>query len=95
MALDVGAVTLDYSVSPRTEIVERYARVLKGYDEGDCWRVAANGHVFIEMDYEAMTNHAWQHIASHDFKAAEAHQIMRWVRGLPWRDGMVMLHMGW
>ena len=95
MALDVGAVTLNYSVSPRTEVVERYARELKEYDEVDCWRVASDGHVFLELMYDTMANHAMGYIRAKSLTSPEAHQVMRWVRGLPWRGETIMLHLGW
>ena len=45
--------------------------------------------------YGAMANHAMEYIESKSLSSSEAHQVMRWVRGLPWRGEVVMLHLGW
>ena len=95
MAMDVGAVTLDYSVSPRTRLTERYARELKEYDEDDCWRVASDGHVFLDIEYDMMVRHAETYISSERLVPAEAQQIMDWIEGLPWHRETVILHFGW
>lgn len=95
MAMDVGAVTIDYSVSPPTDVVERYTRELKEYDEGECWRVASDGHVFLDIEYDTMARHATTHISAEKLTPAEAQQIMDWVEGLPWQREAVILHFGW
>ena len=95
MAIDVGAVTIDYSVKPRNGLVERYARKLKQYDEGECWRIASHGHVFLDIEYDMMVRHAATYISSEGLAQPEAQQIMVWVEGLPWQRGTVILHFGW
>ena len=35
-----------------------------------------------------------EYIESKSLNSSEAHQVMRWVRGLPWLGGVVMLHLG-
>ncbi len=93
--MDVGAVTFDYSVSPPTPLVEQYARELKEYGEGECWRVASNGHVFLDIEYDMMVRHAATYISSERLAPREAQQIMDWVEGLPWQRDSVILHFGW
>ena len=56
MAFDVGVVTFDYSVRPPAGPVEDFTRELKQYDEGETWRIASNGHVFLDVEYETAAN---------------------------------------
>ena len=62
------------------------------------WRATAGrcrmGQVFIELAYQTMASHAMEYIESKSLNSSEAHQVMRWVRGLPWLGGVVMLHLG-
>ena len=97
MTFDVGVVTFDYSVRPPAGPVEGFARDLKEYGEGETWRVASDGHVFLDLEYEAAVNLAMEYISSRGLSSAEAHQILRWVRSLSWQDNhdIVTLHFGW
>ena len=97
MTFDVGVVTIDYSVRPPSGLVEEFARELKEYDEGDTWRVASDGHVFLDLEYETAVDLALEYISSRGLSSAEAHQILRWVRSLSWQDNhdIVTLHFGW
>ena len=97
MAFDVGVVTFDYSVRPPAGLVEEFARELKEYGEGETWRVGSHGHVFLDLEYETAVDLAMEYISSRGLSSAEAHQILRWVRSLPWQDNrdIVTLHFGW
>ena len=97
MALDVGVVQIDYSQAQPYGAAYQYAWELMAYDdlEGDCWKVSDGGQVFIELAYETMARHAMEYIEAKSLTSSEAHQVMRWVRGLPWRGEVVMLHLGW
>ena len=97
MGLDVGVVQIDYSQTRPFGAAYQYAWELMAYDDlgGDCWKVSVGGQVFSELAYETMANHAMGYIESKDLNSSEGHQVMRWVRGLPWRGGVVMLHLGW
>ena len=97
MAFDVGVVTFDYSVRPPAGLVEEFARELKEYDEGDTWRVASDGHVFLDLEYETAVNLAMGYISSRCLTSADAHKVLRWVKSLPWQDNhdLVTLHFGW
>lgn len=93
--MDVGSVTIDYSIKPRNGLVERYARELKEYGEGECWRVASDGHVFLDIEYDMIVRHTTSYISSARLSPAEAQQITDWVEGLPWQRETVILHFGW
>ena len=97
MGLDVGVVQIDYSQARPSGAAYKYAWELMAYDDidDDCWKVSSGGQVFIELGYDTMASHAMEYIESKSLTLSEAHQVMRWVRGLPWRGGVVMLHLGW
>ncbi len=97
MALDVGVVEIDYSRARPSGAAYRYARELIAFNDGDgdCWKVSSEGQVFIEMAFETMAAHAMEYIDSSGLTSTDAHQIMRWIRGLPWQVDVIMLHLGW
>ena len=95
MALDVGVVEIDYSRARPYGAAYKYARELTTFDDGSCWRVSSGGQVFIELEFGTMASHAMGYIDSNRLSATDAHEVMRWVRGLPWQGEVVMLHLGW
>ena len=97
MALDVGVVQIDYSQARPMGAAYKYAWELMAYDdlEGDCWKVSDGGQVFIELACQTMASHAMEYIEAKSLSSTEAHQVMRWVRDLPWWGEVVMLHLGW
>ena len=97
MGLDVGVVQIDYSQARPSGAAYKYAWELMAYDDidGDCWKVSSGGQVFIELGYDTMANHAMEYIKAKSLTSSEAHQVMRWIRGLPWRGRTIMLHLGW
>ena len=60
MALDVGAVTIDYSVVSPSGAAYTYAHELVEYEdiEEDYWKIAAGWNVFLETEYDTMVGHA-------------------------------------
>ena len=97
MGLDVGIVQIDYSQARPSGAAYWYTWELMAFDDedGDCWRVSSEGQVFIEMAFETMAAHAMEYIDSSGLTSTDAHQIMRWIRGLPWQVDVIMLHLGW
>ena len=93
--MDVGVIErIDYQYSPLGAAIG-YASHLKWYGEDEFWKMDAGGDVIVEIEYETTVFHAMDYITKSGLASAEAHQVMRWVRTLPWRDdGMVMLHLG-
>ncbi len=96
MGLDVGIVQIDYSRARPYGAAYRYARELMTVDDygGDCWKVSSGGQVFIELAFETMAAHAMEYIDSSGLTSNDAHQVMRWIRNLPWEGDVVMLHLG-
>ena len=94
MGLGVGVVQIDYLDRPRGAAY-RFAWHLDGEWDDDSWEVSSGENVFAEFDYDRLANRAYRFIVSEGLAFAEAHQVVRWVRGLPWRGRTIMLHMGW
>ena len=94
MGLDVGVVQIDYLDRPGGAAY-RFAWHLAGEWDDDAWEVSSGDNVVAEFDYGHLTNRAYRFIVSENLSSNEAHQIMRWVRSLPWRGRTIMLHLGW
>ena len=96
MSLDVGVVQIDYSEARPSGAAYKYAcELMEYYDvEEDYWKVSAGWNVFIELGHDTMVNHARGYIESKDLSGTEADEVMGWVSALPWRDDLVMLHLG-
>ena len=94
MGLDVGVVKIDYLGYPGRAANQFAWKLAEEWDER-CWQVWSEGNVFIELEYQTMVERAARFISSEDLGATDAHQVMRWVRTLPWRGEVVMLHLNW
>ena len=94
MRLDVGIVQIGYLDRPRGAAY-RFARHLAGEWDDDSWEVSSGENVFPEYDYDHLLGRAYRFVVSDGLASAEAHQVMWWVRGLPWRGRTIMLHLGW
>ena len=94
MGLDIGVVQIDYLRQPRS-VAYHFAWDLAREWDDECWQVSSGANVFIELGYEHMVERAGRYISSEGLGASDAHQVMRWVRMLPWRGDVVMLHLGW
>lgn len=95
MALDIGAVTIDYSAVSPYGAASKYALELMEYEdiEEDYWKVTAGWHVFLELMHSTMVSHAMGYIQENGLTETEANEIVSWVTGLPWQGGRVMLHL--
>ena len=94
MSLDIGVVQIEYLRQPREAAYKFAWHLAREWDER-YWEVSSGPNVFIELEYEHMVERARRYIASEGLGVNEAHHIMRWVRALPWRGEVVMLHLGW
>ena len=94
MGLDIGAVNIDY-LDRSSGAAYRFAWHLAGEWDDNTWEVYSNANVFAEYDYDHLTNRAQRFIETERLAFDEAHQVMRWVRNLPWRGSTVMLHLNW
>ena len=96
MGLDVGVVRLRYLDRPpgaAYKFAWHLAEMAHWDDE--CWQVSSGENVFVEFDHDHMISRATEYIESDGLVSSDADQVMRWVRGLPWENGTIMLHLGW
>ena len=94
MGLDIGAVNINYLARP-SGAAYRFAWHLAGQWDDQTWEVYSSANVFAEYEYDHLVRRAEEYISAEGLGSAEAHEVMRWVRNLPWRGSTVMLHMGW
>ena len=94
MGLDIGVVKIDYLGQPGSAAYHFAWHLAREWDD-ECWQVSSGANVFIELGYDHMVERAVRYIASEGLGVSDAHQVMRWVRTLPWRGEVVMLHLGW
>ena len=96
MALDVGAVTIDYSLARPSGAAYSYAHELMEFEDivEDYWKVTSGWNVFIELKHDTMVGHAEGYVRENGLTKSEAHEVMGWVESLPWVDNRVMLHLG-
>ena len=94
MGLDVGVVRIEYLRQPGSAAYHFAWHLAREWDD-ECWQVSSGANVFIELGYDHVVERAARYIESKGLGASDAHQVMRWVRGLPWRGDVVMLHLGW
>ena len=92
MGLDIGAVNIDYLDRP-SGAAYRFAWHLAGEWDDQIWEVYSDANVFAEFDYGHLISRAQDYISAEGLESAEARQVMRWVRNLPWRGRTVMLHL--
>ena len=93
MGLSVGTVQIDYWAP--IGAAYNFAWNLAEELDDRCWQVSGEGNAFIELEYELMVERAARFIEIGELGATDAHAVMRWVRGLPWRGEVVMLHLAW
>ena len=68
---------------------------LAGEDDDGSWQAWSDGNTFAQFDRHHLVTRAQEYIAAEGLGPEEACEVMDWAEGLPWRDGMVTLHMAW
>ncbi len=94
MSMHVGTVNIEYLKYPGdapTKFLWHVAANPSMYD----WEVWGEGNLFLEFTYGSAVERASEYVRSEGIGSKEAHQVFRWIRGLPWRRNVVMLHLGW
>ena len=94
MSMHVGSVNIDYLDYPGdapTKFLWYVASNPSMYD----WEIWSDGNYIVEYTYERAIELSWEYVRSENIRANEAHQVFRWIRGLPWKGDVVMLHLSW
>ena len=94
MGLDIGAVQIEYMDRPNGAAY-RFAWHLAGHWDDESWQVFSGENVFTEYGYDHLVRVANDYILSARLGDTQAYDVLTWVRGLPWRNGTVMRHLGW
>ena len=94
MGLDVAEVRTSFLDRPRGSAY-RFAWYLAGEGDEGSWQVWSDGNAFMQFDYDRLLKRAEDYVSAEGLGAADAREVMGWAEGLPWRDGVVMLHMAW
>ena len=101
MGLDVGVVTIQYLERPQepvyrflNELLNEAAEGLEVEDDDDwVWEGSWEGNSLVEFsqDYLERRTIAW---ATNNNVGDDGRAVLaNWVSALPWRDGMIMLHL--
>ena len=94
MSMHVGSVDIEYLEYPGdapTKFLWYVASNPSMYD----WEVWSDGNHFVEYTYDRAIERSWEYTKSENVGVNEAHQVFRWIRGLPWKREVVMLHLSW
>ena len=94
MALDVFEVQTGSLGRPQGAAY-RFAWHLASDEDNESWEVWSDGNCFLQTYQDRLVARAQEYIASEGLGATDAGEVMQWVEGLPWRDGVVTLHMAW
>ncbi len=94
MGLDVFQVQTGLLGRPRGAAYG-FAWHLASEEDDESWEVWSDGNCFLETYQDRLVARARQYIASERLGVTDAGEVMQWVDGLPWRDGIVTLRLAW
>ncbi len=94
MGLDVGVARIEYLDYPGNAPIKFLWHVAANPSKYD-WEVWSDGNLFVEYTYESAVERASEYVRAESVGTNEAHRVFRWIRGLPWKGNIVMLHLSW
>ena len=94
MGLDVFEVRTGFLGRP-PGAAYRFAWHLAAEDDDDSWEAWSDGNCFLQTYQDRLVARAQEYVASEGLGAADAREVMQWAESLPWRDGVVTLHLAW
>ena len=94
MGLDVGAVQIRYLDRPLKAAYDFLWHLNLNANE-TAWNVTAPGNTFVEYLRENMLEQLDDYVALKSLSQSDAAVIRGWIRELPWRDDVIMLHLSW
>ena len=94
MALDVAEVRTRFLDRP-SGAAYGFAWHLAAEEDDGSWSVWSDGNAFIQCDHDHLIARAEEYAAAEGLGEANAREIADWAEGLPWRDGVVTLHLAW
>ena len=102
MGLDVGVVTIEYMDSTGQPVEEflsdlllsPYTGVDGDYDDEENWGGSWADNGLYEFGRAGLISRASNWADDHEISPQERTALLSWVKALPWRDDMVILHLG-
>ena len=93
MSMDIGVVKIQYLDRP-ADAAYGFALHLSYFcDEAD-WTVHSEGNAINEYEHSRMLSVADAYATSQDLSPQDKVVVRDWIDGLPWENGMIMLHLG-
>ena len=93
MSLDVGVVKIRYLDTPKGAAY-RFAQHLSYSAYEADWEVSSGENTIVEYEHGHLLAVADEYATSQGLNSEDKAVVRNWVQGLPWEDGMVMLHLG-
>ncbi len=109
MGLDVGVVTIKYLDAPEEPVNKFLLHLARDTslggddeeyeddthdDEQYAWGGGNGGNAFVELSRSYVNWKADQWVKGHSVGAEGRDAIQRWISDLPWKNEMIMLHLG-
>ena len=94
MGLDVGVMRINYRNRPVGAAYDFAWHLNHNSDAAD-WVVATGENTFVELTHETMLELERQFESENDLSRSDTEVVRSWVDGLPWNDGVIMLHLSW
>ena len=94
MGLDIGVVQIEYLKRP-DRVVYDFMRFLNDNSYEADWHVVDGGHAFVEYTRENMLGQLDRYGSENQLSQSDIDGLRSWADGLPWKCGVIMLHLGW
>ena len=94
MGLDVGIVKINYLERPDQPVCDFLWNVATFPIDAD-WGGSWESNVFVEFFRETLEERAEEYTEEQSLDQDDSAKLMAWVKGLPWDEDSIMLHLNW
>ena len=94
MGLDIGVVKIRYIDRPGGAALKFVSYLGENYWDAD-WGLSEGENIIVENTKETMFQLVDDYAKSEGLADDDKAAILEWVHSLPWKDDVIMLHMGW
>lgn len=94
MGLDVGVVRVNYLTRPENTTSDFLRHLGLNADDAD-WNGSTSMSTFVELSRKNMLNRVDEFASENNLARGDLERVRDWVDGLPWKNDMIMLHLGW
>ena len=94
MGLDVGVVSIEYLSRPGGATYD-FLWYLNVNAEQAEWLTGAEGSTFIEITSDTMDEQLCRFQSKNKISPGDIEGVRRWIDALPWKNDVIMLHLGW